>query len=167
MELLLCSDNIFNAAGVANEANIEEDLDLPPTRLSNELAEEPSTPEKKIHITCTASELRTPQKEKDLANGTECFAVSPMPEEWRTPLANITNASSSASKDWRLSSGEKSETLRQPRKLKRLRRLGDCSSAVKENSPGIAKTDHVRSRSLGERNIRGKKSSVFPCTTFK
>lgn len=143
--------------GVANEANIEDHLNRPPTRLSNELAEEPSTPEKKIHITCTASEFRTPEKEKDLANGTECFAVSPMPEEWRTPLANITNASSSASKDWRLSSGEKSETLRQPRKLKRLRRLGDCSSAVKENNPGIAKTDHVRSRSLGERNIRGKK----------
>ncbi|KAJ0235600.1 DEAD-box ATP-dependent RNA helicase FANCM [Hirschfeldia incana] len=143
--------------GVANEANREEDLDLPPIRFSNELAEEPSTPEKKVHNTCTAGEFTTPQKEKDLANGTECFAVSPMPEEWRTPLANITNASSSASKDWRMSSGEKSETLRQPRKLKRLRRLGDCSSAVKENSPGIAKTDHIRSRSRNERNVRGKK----------
>ncbi|KAL0800482.1 hypothetical protein Bca101_055657 [Brassica carinata] len=144
--------------GVANEA-YKEDLDLlklsSPTRFSNELAEEPSTPEKNVHhkcsddhITSKASEFRTPQKEEDLANGTECFAVSPMPEDWRTPLANITNASSSASKDWRVSSGEKSETLRQPRKLKRLRRLGDCSSAVKEN---------IRSRSRSEKNIRGKK----------
>lgn len=143
--------------GVAYEANREEDLDLPPTSLSNELEEEPSTPEKKVHIASTANEFRTPQKEEDLANETESFAVSPMPEEWRTPLANITNASSSASKDWRVSSGEKSETLRQPRKLKRLRRLGDCSSAVKENNPGTAKTDHIRSRSRSEKNIRGKK----------
>ncbi|WZY94193.1 hypothetical protein YC2023_066522 [Brassica napus] len=143
--------------GVAYEANREEDLDLPHTSLTNELAEEPSTPEKKVHIASTANEFRTPQKEEDLANETESFAVSPMPEEWRTPLANITNASSSASKDWRVSSGEKSETLRQPRKLKRLRRLGDCSSAVKENNPGIAKTDHIRSRSRSVKNIRGKK----------
>lgn len=158
---LLYSDNIFNAAGVAYEANREEDLDLPPTSLSNELEEEPSTPEKKVHIASTANEFRTPQKEEDLANETESFAVSPMPEEWRTPLENITNASSSASKDWRVSSGEKSETLRQPRKLKRLRRLGDCSSAVKENNPGIAKTDHIRSRSRSVKNIRGKMILYF------
>lgn len=168
---LLCSNKIFNAAGVANEAN-REYLDFPqvssPMRLSNELAGEPSSPETKVqhkrndyNIASTTNELRTPQKEVGLANGTECLAASPIPEEWRTPLANLTNTNSSASKDWRVSSGEKSETIRQPRKLKRLRRLGDCSSAVKENNPGIKEADHIRSRSRRKKLIRGNWFCVF------
>ncbi|CAH8254507.1 unnamed protein product [Arabidopsis lyrata] len=150
--------------GVANEAN-REDLDFPqvssPMRLSNELAGEPSSPETKIQHASTTNELRTPQKEVGTANGTECLAVSPIPDEWRTPLANLTNTNSSASKDWRVSSGEKSETIRQPRKLKRLRRLGDCSSAVKENNPGIKEADHIRSRSRRKKLIRGKKKMII------
>ena len=131
-------------------------------RFSNELAGEPSFRETKVqhkhndyNIACTTNELRTPHKVVGLANKTECLAVSPIPEEWRTPLANVTNINSSASKDWRVSSREKSEILRQPRKLKRLRRLGDCSSAVKENNPGITEADHIRSRSRGKKHIRG------------
>ncbi|KAL1213502.1 DEAD-box ATP-dependent RNA helicase FANCM [Cardamine amara subsp. amara] len=139
--------------GVEKELNREEDLDLPklssPTRFSNEIAGETSFPE--------TNGFKTPQKKESLVNGTECLDVSPFPEEWRTPLANLTNTNSSASKDWRVSSGEKSEILRQPRKLKRLRRLGDCSSAVKENNPGIAEEDHIRSRSRSKKRIRGKK----------
>ncbi|CAH2035553.1 unnamed protein product [Thlaspi arvense] len=152
--------------GIANEANREEDLDFPkissPMRFSNELAEVPSSPEANVqhkcsgaHITSTNNEFTTPQKEESLANGTECLAASPIHEEWRTPLANLTNTNSSA--NWRVSSGEKSESLRQPRKLKRLRRLGDCSSAIKENNPGIAKADHIRSRSRSDKHIRGKR----------
>ncbi|KAL9858727.1 DEAD-box ATP-dependent RNA helicase FANCM [Arabidopsis thaliana] len=154
------------------EANREEDLEFPqlssPMRFSNELAGESSFPERKVQHKCndynivsTTTELRTPQKEVGLANGTECLAVSPIPEDWRTPLANLTNTNSSACKDWRVSSGEKLETLRQPRKLKRLRRLGDCSSAVKENNPGITEADHIRSRSRGKKHIRGKKKMIM------
>ncbi|XP_024009524.1 DEAD-box ATP-dependent RNA helicase FANCM [Eutrema salsugineum] len=153
--------------GVAKEANREEDLDLPKLSSSmrfNNVAEEPYCPETKIqhkgsddHITSTNNEFRTPQKEEGLANGTESLAVSPMPEQWRTPLANLANTNSSASKDWRLSSGEKSETLQQPRKLKRLRKLGDCSSAVKENTLDIAKADHNRSCYHSDKHIRGKR----------
>jgi len=137
-------------------------------RFSNELAGESSFPERKVQHKCndynivsTTTELRTPQKEVGLANGTECLAVSPIPEDWRTPLANLTNTNSSARKDWRVSSGEKLETLRQPRKLKRLRRLGDCSSAVKENNPGITEADHIRSRSRGKKHIRGNWFCIF------
>ncbi|EOA39492.1 hypothetical protein CARUB_v10008097mg [Capsella rubella] len=154
--------------GVAEEANGEEDLDLPkissPMRFSNELAGDPSFPGTDVQhkrsdydIASKTNENRTPQKEDCLANGTEYLDVSPVPEEWRTPLANLTNTNSSASKDWRVSSGEKSETLRQPRKLKRLRRLGDCSSAAKENNPAIAEANRIRSRSRTEKHIRGKK----------
>ncbi|XP_019099377.1 PREDICTED: ATP-dependent DNA helicase mph1-like [Camelina sativa] len=154
--------------GVAEEARREEDLDLPkissPMRFSNELAEEPSFPGTNVHhkrsdyhTALKTNEVRTPQKEDCLANGTECLDVSLVPEEWRTPLANLTNTNSSASKDWRVGSGEKSETLRQPRKLKRLRRLGDCSSAVKENNPGITDANPMRSRSRSDKQIRGKK----------
>lgn len=137
-------------------------------RFSKELAGEPSFPETKVphkrsdyHLACTSIELGTPQKEYGLANGTECLDVSPIREEWRTPLANLTNTNSSTSKDWRVSSGEKSETLRQPRKLKRLRRLGDCSSAVKENNPAIAEADRIRSRSRSEKHFRGTWFCVF------
>ncbi|CAN8285643.1 unnamed protein product [Cochlearia groenlandica] len=150
------------------EASREDDLDLAklssPTRFGCELAEEPSTPETMVqhkrndsHVISTTNEFRTPQKQGALSNGADCLAVSPIPEEWRTPLADLTNTDSSASKDWRVSSGEKSDTLRQPRKLKRLRRLGDCSGAVKENNPGVAQADQIRSRSRSEKSIRGKK----------
>lgn len=132
------------------------------------MAGEHSFPETKVqhkrseyHIDSTTNEFKTPQKEEGLVNGTECLAVSPIPEEWRTPLADLTNTNSSASKDWRVSSGEKSETLRQPRKLKRLRRLGDCSSAIKENNPGIAEADHIISRSRSKNRIRGNWFCVF------
>lgn len=145
--------------------NREEDLDLPklssPMRSSSELAEEPSNPETKdqhkcndYHITSTTNEFSTPQKKEGFPYETECLAVSPIPE-WRTPLANLTNTNRSASEDWRGSSGEKSGTLGKPRKLKRLRRLGDGSSAVKGNNPGIAKADLMGSRCRREKHVRG------------
>ncbi|KFK23251.1 hypothetical protein AALP_AAs51800U000100 [Arabis alpina] len=153
--------------GIAKEVNREEDLDLPklssPMRFSSEMAEEHLNYETKVphkcsdyRITSTTNEYRTPQKEAGLAYETEGLAVSPIPE-WRTPLANLTNTIRSASEDWRASSGEKSETLVRPRKLKRLRRLGDCLSAVKENNPGIAKADQTGSCSRRKKHVRGKK----------
>ncbi|XVF63306.1 hypothetical protein PTKIN_Ptkin09bG0077400 [Pterospermum kingtungense] len=57
--------------------------------------------------------------------------------ETKTPPAHLTN--SNDSKSWRLSSGEKVETVEHVRMFKRLRKFGDCgkgrsSKSMKENS---------------------------------
>ena len=62
---------------------------------------------------------------------------SPIVEEVKTPLANLTN--NSCSKDWHLSSGDKSASFKQERKFKRLRKYGDTGQrrnmkSMKENS---------------------------------
>lgn len=66
---------------------------------------------------------------------TGCISTSPVVEEAQTPFANLTN--NSCSKDWHLSSGDKSESVEQRRKFKRLRKIGDCGSrkmkSTKEN----------------------------------
>jgi Fanconi anemia group M protein len=63
------------------------------------------------------------------------ISTSPVVEEAKTPFANLTN--NSCSKDWHLSSGDKSESVEQRRKFKRLRKIGDCGSrkmkSIKEN----------------------------------
>ncbi|XP_010543518.1 PREDICTED: ATP-dependent DNA helicase mph1 isoform X2 [Tarenaya hassleriana] len=161
--------------GATKENNIEEEEELDPPELSSpvgfnsDLAQEPSKSKRRneeggeSHYTSGSNELKTPQMKKDLASERRnCFMVSPVPGEWRTPLADIT--SSNASKDWRLSSGEKSEITRQPRKLKRLRKLGDCAATLKENGSGMAEVNHARSRPhtsfRGKKHVGGKKNCL-------
>ncbi|XP_020536105.1 DEAD-box ATP-dependent RNA helicase FANCM isoform X2 [Jatropha curcas] len=56
---------------------------------------------------------------------------NPAAEETNTPLVNPTE--NSCSKDWLISSGDKSETVEQVRKLKRLRKIGDMG---RNRNPG-------------------------------
>ncbi|KAK8542499.1 hypothetical protein V6N12_015095 [Hibiscus sabdariffa] len=70
-------------------------------------------------------------------SSTRCSPVSPLVVEMKSPLAKLTNSSSS--KSWHLSSVEKAETVEHARVFKRLRKVGDCgkdrsSKSMKENS---------------------------------
>lgn len=53
--------------------------------------------------------------------------TSPISEEVRIPLENLTNYSCSG--DWSFPAGDKSESVCQPRKLRRLRKLGDVGDS--------------------------------------
>lgn len=71
-----------------------------------------------------SSEFQTPVLNKhSIASIRGSTSTSPIVDEAQTPLANLTN--NSCSKDWRLSSGDKSESVKQARKFKRLRKVGD------------------------------------------
>ncbi|KAL9446342.1 hypothetical protein AB3S75_014081 [Citrus x aurantiifolia] len=83
--------------------------------------------------------------------------TSPVAEETKTPLANLAN--SSCSRDWRLSSGDKSENVEPARKFKRLRKVRDCeqnknSENMKENA--VAPVVNLARRFLGMSPIQNK-----------
>ncbi|KAH9757859.1 DEAD-box ATP-dependent RNA helicase FANCM [Citrus sinensis] len=83
--------------------------------------------------------------------------TSPIAEETKTPLANLAN--SSCSRDWRLSSGDKSENVEPARKFKRLRKVRDCeqnknSENMKENA--VAPVVNLARRFLGMSPIQNK-----------
>lgn len=90
------------------------------------------------------SEFQTsvPNKHK-IANIRGSASSPPIVDEAQTPLANLTN--NSCSKDWRLSSGDKSVSVKQARKFKRLRKLGDLGAnksleSIKDGSGKLART---------------------------
>lgn len=90
------------------------------------------------------SEFQTsvPNKHK-IANIRGSTSSPPIADEAQTPLANLTN--NSCSKDWRLSSGDKSVSVKQTRKFKRLRKLGDLGAnksleSIKDGSSKLART---------------------------
>ncbi|KAM3729495.1 hypothetical protein ACB098_12G016800 [Castanea mollissima] len=98
-----------------------------------------------------------------------CTSTAPGIEEAQTPFANLTNTS--CSKDWLLSSGEKSESIEQRRKLKRLRKVGDCGKSrnlksVKENSVPIANLARSFSSPFRNKCVRGKKNPVMGGRAF-
>ena len=92
---------------------------------------------------------------------------SPMVEEIKTPLANLTN--NSCSKDWHLSSGDKSGSVKQERKFKRLRKYGDTGQrknmkSMKENSIDPSGNLAETSRTIPIRNKhRGNLRLVSQC----
>ncbi|KAK9270011.1 hypothetical protein L1049_025584 [Liquidambar formosana] len=105
-------------------------------------------------------------KTNNSANARECVSTSPIVEGINTPLANLTNNSSS--KDWRLSSGDNSESVEKARKFKRLRRYGDsCKRKImkstKENSvvpiENLSRT-FARTSSIPNKSSRGKKKPI-------
>ncbi|XP_018841125.2 DEAD-box ATP-dependent RNA helicase FANCM isoform X2 [Juglans regia] len=101
-----------------------------------------------------------------------CTSTSPVVEEAQTPFVNLTNNSSN--KDWHLSSGDKSESVEQRSKLKRLRKIGDYGKSrnlkiMKENLlvPIANLARSFSSTSLIQnKNARGRKNLVKDVRTF-
>lgn len=101
-----------------------------------------------------------------------CTSTAPGIEEAQTPFANLTNTS--CSKDWLLSSGEKSESIEQRRKLKRLRKVGDCGKSrnlksVKENGVPIANLARSFTSPFRNKCVRGtlnSKSNASNCLYY-
>ncbi|KAE8022325.1 hypothetical protein FH972_008133 [Carpinus fangiana] len=99
------------------------------------------------------------------------ISTSPVVEEAQTPFANLTN--NSCSKDWHLSSGDKSESVEQRRKFKRLRKIGDCGSrkmkSIKENLlvpiSNLARS-FSSSSPIQNKHARGKKNPVKDARAF-
>ncbi|XP_034676196.1 DEAD-box ATP-dependent RNA helicase FANCM isoform X2 [Vitis riparia] len=96
---------------------------------------------------------------------------SPIVEEVKTPLANLTN--NSCSKDWHLSSGDKSASVKQERKFKRLRKYGDTGQrrnmkSMKENSidpsGNLAETSSIIP--IRNKHNRGKQKPVDNVRAF-
>lgn len=85
-----------------------------------------STPDRRnVVASCMQAEIQTPEIGLLNSSSEKGPSVSMFVGEIRTPLTNLSNKS--CSKDWILSSGEKS--VSQPkRKLKRLRKYGDMKS---------------------------------------
>ncbi|KAG7985254.1 hypothetical protein I3843_03G016000 [Carya illinoinensis] len=101
-----------------------------------------------------------------------CTSTSPVVEEAQTPFVNLTNNSSN--KDWHLSSGDKSESVEQRSKLKRLRKIGDYGKSrnlksMKENLV-VPIANLARSFSstscIQNKNARGRKNPVKDVRAF-
>lgn len=135
-------------AGLPNGKKKNEFL-VPPAQLPTELIVKSSSPGKNEqdimeisnyrrngYVSPVNNAIQTPVlKLNNNASITGCISTSPVVEEAQTPFANLTN--NSCSKDWHLSSGDKSESVEQKRKFKRLCKIGDCGSrkmkSIKEN----------------------------------
>ncbi|PWA45681.1 DEAD/DEAH box RNA helicase family protein [Artemisia annua] len=74
---------------------------------------------------CMAEEIRTPISDSISNSSEKCTPAAKFMGEFRTPLTKLSN--NSCSKDWIISSGEKSVSQPKP-KLKRLRKYGDIEN---------------------------------------
>lgn len=98
-----------------------------------------------------------------------CQSPFPVVEETRTPIAKLSNTSSS--KDWALSSGGKCGSVEQPCKFRRLRKHGDLHQKLpserKEQSGLIErlKKSSVTDGLAAVKHVRGKRLFVlyFSC----
>ncbi|XP_065847940.1 DEAD-box ATP-dependent RNA helicase FANCM isoform X2 [Euphorbia lathyris] len=85
--------------------------------------------------------------------------IAPVVEETSSPLENLPR--SSCSKDWLLSSGDKSGSVKQVRKFKRLRKIGEIERKMiagdnKEESLNPKRLDKPRSDCSPHQILRGK-----------
>ncbi|XP_057974604.1 DEAD-box ATP-dependent RNA helicase FANCM isoform X2 [Malania oleifera] len=120
-----------------------------------------------------SQEIHTPLlKVNSSANARGCVLTFPIDDEIQTPLANLTN--SSCSKDWRLSSGDNSESVNQVRKFKRLRKHEDSEKrnlleSMKENSVVPMETlakSLARFTHISKKHTRGKTKPVDTVSAF-
>lgn len=72
----------------------------------------------------TVNEIQSPlQNLRSSASKNESTSTSPITDRGQTVLTDLTN--NSCSKDWCIGSGDKSQSVKQARKFKRLRKVGD------------------------------------------
>ncbi|KAL5559340.1 hypothetical protein UlMin_035551, partial [Ulmus minor] len=143
-------------------------------QLHTEVLSKPSSPGKNERIDMDSNnhgkdvpdfpinnEVHTPILNKDsCASIRGCTATSPIIDTCQSPLVDLTNDSSS--KNWRLSSADKSESVKRTHKFKRLRKLGDCGKnknieGMKESpipKAKLRKSVTRRNIKTGENNIR-------------
>lgn len=79
----------------------------------------------RIDAVCCINDSGSKVKENCVSHSSIIPAIV---EDPQTPLANLTDNSSS--KSWCLSSGEKLESVKPPRRFKRLRKYGDCAKRL-------------------------------------
>ncbi|KAM5574913.1 DEAD-box ATP-dependent RNA helicase FANCM [Rosa sericea] len=79
--------------------------------------------ERNVSLFPTDNEIQSPLHNRSTASINESTSTSPVIDRGQTVLADLTN--SSCSKDWCIGSGDKSQSVKQTRKFKRLRKVGD------------------------------------------
>lgn len=116
-------------AGLSNNSN-EYAVPVPvsPAQLHPPNREKVSTENNacggKVSVSSMDTEIRTPFHNKhSSASIRGCTSASPISGRANTVLADLTN--NSCGKDWNLSSGDKSESVKEARKFRRLRKVGD------------------------------------------
>ncbi|XP_071715399.1 DEAD-box ATP-dependent RNA helicase FANCM [Rutidosis leptorrhynchoides] len=112
-------------ASVEEKGCLSPDHDICLVQSKNDEGLKDDSPNKMNVATSSIQEdVQTPQTYLPESSSVKCKLASKFGGEVRTPLADLSNKSCSNSKDWMLSSGEKS--VSQPKqRLKRLRKYGD------------------------------------------
>ncbi|XP_021801166.1 DEAD-box ATP-dependent RNA helicase FANCM isoform X4 [Prunus avium] len=124
-----------------------------------------------VSVSPVDNEIQTPLHNKgETASIRGCTSTSPIIDRAQTVLADLTN--NSCGKDWHLSSGDKSESVKQARKFRRLRKVGDHWKSRGESMTknGGSTENPARSFSravpLHNKHDRGKKKSVDDVRVF-
>ncbi|KAK8492167.1 hypothetical protein V6N11_046972 [Hibiscus sabdariffa] len=113
--------------------------------------------------------IKVPEMQDEMMPLVRVSPVSPLVVEMKSPLAKLTNSSSS--KSWHLSSVEKAETVEHARVFKRLRKVGDIgkdrsSKSMKENCVSPANCAKSFSRANPIQAKSGKKKPGNDVRTF-
>ncbi|BBG95994.1 DEAD/DEAH box RNA helicase family protein [Prunus dulcis] len=124
-----------------------------------------------VSVSPVDNEIQTPLHNKgETASIRGCTSTSPITDRAQTVLADLTNNSSG--KDWHLSSGDKLESVKQARKFKRLRKVGDhWKSRGESMTKNVGSTENParsfsRAGPLRTKHDRGKKKSVDDVRVF-
>ncbi|KAH0988951.1 hypothetical protein GBA52_000434 [Prunus armeniaca] len=124
-----------------------------------------------VSVSPVDNEIQTPLHNKgETASIRGCTSTSPIIDRAQTVLADLTN--NSCGKDWHLSSGDKLESVKQARKFKRLRKVGDhWKSRGESMTKNVGSTENParsfsRAGPLRTKHDRGKKKSVDDVRVF-
>ncbi|CAK7344907.1 unnamed protein product [Dovyalis caffra] len=118
--------------------------------------------QKNFSVSPSNNETETPLlKVKNVARKCRFMSISPVAEETNSPSANLTKSSNS--KDWLLSSEDKSENVEPVHKFKRLRKVGDIGE--KRNSKGTKENSTLRIKNLNK-SFSGKMKGVGNARAF-
>ncbi|PQQ04313.1 Fanconi anemia group M protein isoform X2 [Prunus yedoensis var. nudiflora] len=124
-----------------------------------------------VSVSPVDNEIQTPLHNKgETASIRGCTSTSPIIDRAQTVLADLTN--NSCGKDWHLSSGDKSESVKQARKFRRLRKVGDhWKSRGESMTKNVGSTENParsfsRAGPLHNKHDRGKKKSVDDVRVF-
>ncbi|KAM2027680.1 hypothetical protein ACFX1T_019937 [Malus domestica] len=166
----------INTSGPSNNANeCAVPVPVSPAQLHPENSEKVSMENNacggKVSVSSMDTEIRTPFHNKsNSASIRGCTSASPISGRANTVLADLTN---SCGKDWNLISGDKSESVKEARKFRRLHKVGDRWKNRKPesmtNNMGSTKNlarSFSKTGSPHSKHNRGKKNSVDDVRAF-